>query len=206
MPTKELTGCQRVAVIVRALRQHQCWRSGRVRRQAAAGKPTAIIHNMENTERILFVCLGNVIRSPLAENLFRHYTRVRGLDGKYVADSAGTSSYHVGDPPDRRMRDTAASHGIEYSGRSRQLGPSDLDTFDLVVAMDETNAHSIQSLARSPDQKAKIRMLREFDPEAKGELDVPDPYYGGREGFEHTYQIIDRSVQQLLDALEQGQV
>lgn len=161
---------------------------------------------MTDANRILFVCLGNIIRSPLAENLFRHHAAARGLDGKYAVDSAGTSSYHVGEPPDRRMRDTAAAHGVEYSGRSRQMGPSDLDSFDLIIAMDDSNARSIESLARSPEHAAKLRMLREFDPQAEGNMDVPDPYYGGRKGFERTYQIVDRSIQRLLDALEQGQV
>lgn len=161
---------------------------------------------MAETKSILFVCLGNIVRSPLAENLFRHLAAEQGVDGRYVVDSAGTSSYHVGEAPDRRMRRTAEQHGLEYTGRSRQVSESDLRSFDLVVAMDQRNASSLRSLARDEDQEAKIRLMRDFDPQTDGAADVPDPYYGGMEGFENTYAIVERSVGGLLEALEQGEV
>ncbi|MDX1599883.1 MAG: low molecular weight protein-tyrosine-phosphatase [Anaerolineales bacterium] len=155
---------------------------------------------------ILFVCLGNIVRSPLAENLFRHVAEERGLDDQYVVDSAGTSAYHVGEPPDRRMRQTAKKYGLEYTGRSRQVSDADLRNFDLIVAMDDSNARNLKEMARDEEQAAKIRLMREFDPQAEGSPDVPDPYYGGMEGFENTYQLVKRSVEGLLDALERGEV
>ncbi len=161
---------------------------------------------MTHSKSILFVCLGNIVRSPLAENLFRHLAADRGLDSRYVVDSAGTSSYHVGESPDSRMRRTAERHGLEYTGRSRQVSQSDLKTFDLIIAMDQRNASSLRSLARTEDQKAKIHLMREYDPETDDAADVPDPYYGGIEGFENTYKLVERSVKGLLEALEQGRV
>lgn len=161
---------------------------------------------MSGREKILFVCLGNVVRSPLAENLFRQRARERGLADRYRADSAGTSSYHIGESPDRRMRETAAEHGLEYDGASRQVQPADLERFDLVIAMDHSNANALRSLSGDPQHQSKIRLLREFDPAADGHLEVPDPYYGGKEGFRRTYDIIDRSIVSLLDSLEQGRL
>lgn len=161
---------------------------------------------MSETKDILFVCLGNIVRSPLAENLFRDVAQERGLDDRYVVDSAGTSAYHVGEAPDRRMRRTAQKYGLEYSGRSRQVSDADLRNFDLIVAMDDSNARSLREMARDEQQQAKIRLMREFDPQAEGSHDVPDPYYGGMEGFENTYQLVKRSVEGLLDALERGEV
>lgn len=161
---------------------------------------------VSDRKQILFVCLGNIVRSPLAENLFRHLAAERGQDGRYVVDSAGTSAYHVGESPDRRMRQTAQKHGLEYTGRSRQVSDADLRSFDLIIAMDSSNARDLRARSSSPEQKAKIRLMREFDPEAEGDLDVPDPYYGGMEGFENTYQLVKRSVQGLLQALERDEV
>ncbi len=157
---------------------------------------------MPEPRRILFVCLGNIVRSPLAESLFRHLAAQRGLDHKYEADSAGTASYHVGEPPDPRMRQVAKRRGLDYDGRARQVKPEDLDRFDLILAMDRSNLRALRSMARTPEQRARIRLLREFDPEAGQEGDVPDPYYGGMAGFEETYRIIERSLQGLLEALE----
>jgi len=154
--------------------------------------------------KICFVCQGNIIRSPLAENIFRHLAEKRGLSGKYQLDSAGTSAYHVGEKPDRRMRQVAADHGFEYSGRARQFIREDLDDHDLIVVMDKNNLRILEGMARSETQSKKIRMMREFDPQGSGDLDVPDPYYGGLEGFEVTFQIVKRSSEGLLEELESG--
>lgn len=161
---------------------------------------------MSEPKDILFVCLGNIVRSPLAENLFRHAAEERGLDHQYAVDSAGTSAYHEGEAPDRRMRRTAQKYGLEYTGRSRQVSDADLRNFDLILAMDDSNARNLREMARDEEQAAKIRLMREFDPQAEGSPDVPDPYYGGMEGFENTYQLVKRSVEGLLDALERGEV
>jgi protein-tyrosine phosphatase len=151
--------------------------------------------------RILFVCQGNIIRSPLAENLFRQQAAERGLSTDFIVDSAGTSAYHLGQPPDHRMRQTAARHGYEYSGRARPFERQELAEYDLILAMDQQNLGILRT-AIERDDVGKLRMLREFDPEADGDLEVPDPYFGGQDGFEHTFHIVHRSVAGLLDHLE----
>ena len=155
--------------------------------------------------RLLFVCLGNIIRSPLAENLFRFQAGQAGLDGKYSVDSAGTAAWHVGEPPDPRMQKTAESHGLNNSGTARQIRESDFDEFDWIFAMDGSNQRDLLDMAESPEKQAKVRLMREFDPE-QSDPDVPDPYYGGAEGFETTYRIVERSVRGLLEALEAGEI
>lgn len=157
-------------------------------------------------KRLLFVCHGNIIRSPLAEHLFTHLQSQAGLDHQYQADSAATSSEEIGQPPDPRMLRTAATRGLEYTGRARRITPADLDQSDLILAMDRYNQRDLLALARTPEQRAKIRLLREFDPQAQGNLDVPDPWYGGQAGFEQAYTLIERSVRGLLDALQRGEV
>jgi protein-tyrosine phosphatase len=157
-------------------------------------------------KRLLFVCLGNIIRSPLAEHLFRHLQSEAGLDGRYQAESAGTAGWHQGEAPDARMRRTAAGHGLEYTGRARQIIREDLDRFDVILGMDRSNRRDLQALAGTPEQRAKIRLLREFDPQADGDLDVPDPWYDGQAEFEITYQIVERSVRGLLEALQRGEI
>lgn len=152
--------------------------------------------------RICFVCQGNIIRSPLAENMFRRLSRERGVEGKYQLDSAGTSAYHVGEGPDRRMRQTARERGFQYDGRARQFKREELNQFDLIIAMDQANRRILESWASNEDQLGKIRLMREFDPQGGANLDVPDPYYGGPEGFVRTYEIVERSVGGLLEELE----
>jgi protein-tyrosine phosphatase len=161
---------------------------------------------MEPAKRLLFICHGNIIRSPLAEHLFLHLGALAGLDGQYQADSAGTSSEELGNPPDTRMLRTAAARGLDYSGRARRVTQADLDQFDLILAMDRHNRRNLLALARTPEQRAKIRLLREFDPQTRGEMDVPDPWYDGQDEFESVYTIIERSVRGLLEALQQGEV
>lgn len=155
--------------------------------------------------RLLFVCLGNIIRSPLAEQLFLDLARRAGVADNYFVDSAGTGGWHSGESPDPRMVETAKTHGLALGGTARQVRPNDLDSFDLILAMDESNRSDLLELAPVPVQQPKIRMLREFDPQ-RDDLDVPDPWYGGRAGFEQTYQIIERSVRGLMEALERGEV
>ncbi len=151
---------------------------------------------------ICFVCLGNIVRSPLAEHMFRFLAEKAGVAEKYEIDSAGTGSWHLGESPDSRMRRVAALHGLVYDGKSRLFTEADLNRFDLILVMDHENFAAVNSMARDEQQMAKIRMLREFDPQANGYLAVPDPYYGGVQGFEEVYQIIERSVGGLLAELE----
>ncbi|MCD6424822.1 MAG: low molecular weight phosphotyrosine protein phosphatase [Anaerolineales bacterium] len=152
--------------------------------------------------RIIFVCQGNIIRSPLAENMFRYLARERGVGEKYQLDSAGTSAYHVGEPPDHRMRQVADNNGFEYTGRAKQFRVEDFDQFELVIAMDKANQRYLEMKALPGEQRSKIHLMREYDPEGKPGLDVPDPYYGGLDGFEVTFEIVKRSCQGLMEALE----
>jgi len=159
---------------------------------------------LSNLTRICFVCLGNIVRSPLAENMFRHLADRADVSSRYEVDSAGTSRWHIGERPDARMREVAARHGFQYDGRARQITKEDLEYFDLLIAMDASNKEDLYQLAQNAEQKRKIRMLREFDPEGKPDAPVPDPYYGGIEGFERVFQVIKRSCQGLLEAIEEG--
>lgn len=154
--------------------------------------------------KIIFVCQGNIIRSPLAENLFRHLAQEQGMEAKYDLDSAGTSAYHVGESPDRRMRQVAKKRGFQYGGRSRQFSRDDFNRFDLIIAMDKSNLAMLETWAPTLEDLKKIRLMREFDPEGNPQQDVPDPYYGGLDGFETTYTIVERSCRGLLEALESG--
>ena len=150
--------------------------------------------------RILFVCLGNICRSPLAECVFRHHARERGVDHLFEVDSAGTSGWHDGDPPDTRSVATARGRGVEVAGASRKLRGEDLHRFDYVIAMDGENRAEIARLQAAVGGAARVHRLREWDPEAD-QLDVPDPYYGGSRGFEQVHDIVDRSCAALLDDL-----
>jgi protein-tyrosine phosphatase len=150
--------------------------------------------------KILFVCLGNICRSPLAESVFRHLARERGVDGLFEIDSAGTSGYHAGSPPDRRSAATALARGVTVTGTSRQLTARDLRSFDYVIAMDAENHGEIEALHTATGGTARVHRLREWDPERSG-ADVPDPYYGGPRGFEDVHDIVERSCAALLDHL-----
>ncbi|MGE5221096.1 MAG: low molecular weight protein-tyrosine-phosphatase [Omnitrophica WOR_2 bacterium] len=153
--------------------------------------------------RICFVCTGNIVRSPLAENLFLDIAGKAGA--KYIVSSAGTSDYHAGEPPDERMRRVAARHGLVYAGQARQFQPQDFDRFDLILALDKDNQRNLERLAEVTGHKVCIRLLREFDPLGGSGVSVPDPYYEGMEGFEEVYEIIARSCKGLLEHLEGSQ-
>ena len=151
--------------------------------------------------RIIFVCQGNIIRSPLAENMFRHLAQERGVGEKYQLDSAGTSAFHIGELPDHRMRQVAQEKGFQYTGKARQYMRDEFDQHDLIIVMDRSNLRILSSWASTEEEK-KIRMMREFDPQGSAGMDVPDPYYGGLDGFDKTFEIVKRSCQGLLEALE----
>ena len=150
------------------------------------------------TYRVMFVCMGNICRSPMAEAVFRHDLREAGLDSSVVVDSAGTGSWHVGDPADRRAMAVLADHGYLLDHSAKQFHPSMFAERDLVVALDSDNLRDLRHLA--PDQTTAqcIRLLREFDRDADS-LDVPDPYYGGREGFAEVLRTIEAACSGLLD-------
>ena len=148
--------------------------------------------------RVLFVCLGNICRSPLAEAVFRQQVRERGAEHLVEIDSAGTSGYHVGSPPDSRSARVAQARGVEITGVSRQLTRADLHRFDYVIAMDADNLREIGELRDAVGGTARVHRLREWDPQRDGD-DVPDPYYGGPRGFEDVHDIVERSCAALLD-------
>ena len=147
--------------------------------------------------RVLFVCLGNICRSPLAEAVFRHLVDERGWTERFDIDSAGTSGWHRGAPPDARSTETARRRGIEVVGASRKVVAADLRRFHYVIAMDEENLDALRELQASAGGTAQVRRLREFEPRAAS-LDVPDPYYGGPRGFEDVHDIVERACAGLL--------
>ncbi|NBW94652.1 MAG: low molecular weight phosphotyrosine protein phosphatase [Bacteroidetes bacterium] len=156
---------------------------------------------MSRPVRVLFVCLGNICRSPLAEGVFRDKVRAAGLDGIIDIDSAGTGAWHVGNPPDRRMMATAKRQGVDLSAqRARQFVDTDLADFDHILAMDKSNLHDILFLDAGDDFGHRVTLFRQWDPEP-GDYEVPDPYYGGDAGFEHVYEIVDRTAEALLKGL-----
>jgi protein-tyrosine phosphatase len=161
---------------------------------------------MAGKTRVLFVCLGNIIRSPLAEHMFTTQAKLAGLGDKYEVDSAGTSDYHIGESPDSRMRKVASENGLVYDGLARQFSPIDFELFDLIIAMDMSNKSDILNLASDPVDEEKVYTLRSFDPEGNATDAVPDPYYSGVDGFHLTYKIVERSCQKLLTALESGEL
>lgn len=155
--------------------------------------------------RVLFVCLGNICRSPSAEAVLRNAVNARALGGEIEVDSAGTGNWHAGDAPDRRAVAEAERRKLPMSGRARQVTASDLRDFDLVIAMDEANRRDLLALATGDDIREKIRLLREWDDEALShDRGVPDPYYGGDRDFAEMFDIIERSCAALLDELADG--
>jgi protein-tyrosine phosphatase len=148
----------------------------------------------------LFVCLGNICRSPLAEGVFRALVREEGIEDLFEIDSAGTGSWHSGELPDSRSVRVAADHGIALDHRARQVRPDDLERFDYVIAMDRDNLRGLQRMSNGGRDGARLHLLREFELEADGD-EVPDPYYGGASGFEHVYEMVRRSCEGLLREL-----
>jgi protein-tyrosine phosphatase len=154
--------------------------------------------------RILFVCMGNICRSPTAEGVMRRLVREAGREHEFEIDSAGTGSWHTGDSPDRRATAAAAARGITLEGAARQVRPRDFEHFDLLLAMDRENLRELRTFSPDGDVAGKARLLREFDPGSLGapDLDVPDPYYGGPDGFETVLDQVEAACRGLLDTLK----
>ena len=147
--------------------------------------------------RVLFVCMGNICRSPTVEGVFRAVVSRELPDFHVEIDSAGTHGYHVGEPPDPRAQRAAQRRGIDLSSlRARRVTAEDFERFDLVLAMDPLNVAALEELC-PPEQRARIRLLLEFAPEA-GRSDVPDPYYGGSNGFEYVLDLAEQASKGLL--------
>ena len=152
--------------------------------------------------KILFVCLGNICRSPAAQAVMQRLVDERGLTERFLIDSAGTSGYHDGDLPDRRMRVHARPRGYELTHRSRRVEGSDFEEFDLIVAMDSANAADLQRMAATPDEARKIVMMGDYIGQFRNHYDyVPDPYYEGSEGFELVLDLLEEACNNLLDKL-----
>lgn len=149
--------------------------------------------------RLLFVCLGNICRSPTAEGVMRTLLQREGLLESIEVDSAGTGSWHVGSPPDKRAAAAARARGIELGGSARQVRSEDFADFDLLLAMDEENVRDLRAVAPDEQGRERVRLLREFDPAAAaaGSLEVPDPYYGGESGFEDVLDLVQAACEGL---------
>lgn len=149
---------------------------------------------------VLFVCLGNICRSPAGENVFRHMVREAGLQDSISCDSAGTIGYHTGNDPDARMSKTIWNRGYEVTGTSRQVSLRDFEDFDLILTMDEENYSNIIALTKNDEQRARVKRFTDFCTEHE-EKEVPDPYYGGDQGFELVADMIEDGSRGVLDSL-----
>lgn len=152
-------------------------------------------------KKLLFVCLGNICRSPLAHAVFESKVKEKGLEDYFEIESCGIGDWHVGEMPDERMVAEAKKHGIVMDHPGRTLQETDPEYFDLILPMDAANKKALLSRA-TEEQAEKIQLFRTFDPESEDEFaEVPDPYYGGPEGFTHVYEIVDRTCDVLLEYL-----
>ncbi len=156
----------------------------------------------KNRMKVLFVCLGNICRSPMAEGVFRAEIEKRGLGEQVEIDSAGTSDWHVGEPPDPRAVKAAAARGYDIGHlRGRQVSANDFAHYDLVLAMDHENLDHLLRMA-GPDQVHKVRLFMDFAPSAPEE-EVPDPYYGGEEGFAYVLSLLEEAACGLAEHVAQ---
>lgn len=152
----------------------------------------------DRTVRVLFVCTGNICRSPTAEGLFRALVEAEGLGPMIEVDSAGTGGWHVGEPPDPRSQEAARRRGVDLSAlRARQVTPADFAAFDYVVALDRGHHQALLRMA-PPEHRDRLHLFLRHAPEL-GLDDVPDPYYGGAHGFEHVLDLVDKGCRGLLD-------
>ncbi|MGY0060063.1 low molecular weight protein-tyrosine-phosphatase [Streptomyces sp. LZ34] len=158
--------------------------------------------------RVCFVCTGNICRSPMAESVFRAYAGEAGLDGRVEVDSAGTGPWHEGDGADRRAISVLTAHGYEQSHIARQFQAEWFSALDLVIALDSGHLRELRALAPTPEDAAKVRLLRGYDPNANpdalGGLEVPDPYFGGTDDFEACLEMIEAASEGLLDAVSEA--
>ncbi len=153
-------------------------------------------------KKILFVCLGNICRSPAAEGLFKQKIKDRNLENLFIVDSAGTGGWHVGNLADPRMRETALLRGIELTSRSRKIEESDLYEFDHILVMDNDNLDAVKSLVQDKLHpiNSKIELILSYSQDSQLE-EVPDPYYGGQNGFDKVLDLLDDAIDELIDSL-----
>jgi protein-tyrosine phosphatase len=161
----------------------------------------------EPSHRLLFVCLGNICRSPTGEAVMRQVVAAEGLAERFTIDSAGTGGWHVGESPDPRSVAAGRSRGIEIGGSARQVTGDDFYEFDLLLAADRHNYRDLAEIAPTDELEAKVRMLRAFDPlTTADDLDVPDPYYGGPNGFDEVIDLVEAACRGLLTEILAGRV
>ena len=163
---------------------------------------SAMQSNNDEKISVLFVCLGNICRSPLAEGLFQEKVQEAGLADRFRVESAGTGDYHVGEAPDERMQAAARRNGsLDISAQqAQQFVAAHFEDFDHIFAMDKSNLHDVLFLDEEERFDGKVRLFREFDPQP-GDYQVPDPYPGGRQGFDQVYEIVDRTTAKILERL-----
>jgi len=151
---------------------------------------------------VLFVCMGNICRSPTAEGVFRHLVAEAGLEERFDIDSAGTHAYHVGEPPDKRALAAAARRGFSLQDiRARRVAPEDFERFSYIIAMDRDNLAVLEEQAQEP-HRGKLRLLLDFS--SGPETEVPDPYYGGPTGFERVLDLVEDAARGLLQTLRES--
>ena len=155
------------------------------------------------TYRVCFVCTGNICRSPMAESVFRSRVAEAGLDGRVEVDSAGTGGWHEGDGADPRTISVLEESGYGSDHTARRFRPSWFSRLDLVIALDSSHLKALRHLAPTPEDAAKVRLLRSYDPAAGGDLDVPDPYYGGMDGFQECLEMVEAASEGLLAAVRE---
>ena len=153
----------------------------------------------KETVSVLFVCMGNICRSPTAEGVFRHFVNEAGFAEKIDVDSAGTHAYHVGEPPDRRASAAAERRGVSLADiKARRVADSDFEQFDYIIAMDEDNQARL--IDQAPDEyRDKVQLFLSYA--SVSETEVPDPYYGGAAGFERVLDLVEEASRGLLETL-----
>lgn len=156
----------------------------------------------KDTFRVLFVCLGNICRSPAAEGIFKSIIRSENLSDKIICESAGTAAYHTGSLPDSRMRSAAEKRGVILNSRARQIKPSDLENFDWIITMDEMNYQDVLSIDEAGKYSRKVIPFCTFCKRHKDGF-VPDPYYGGLSGFEHVLNLLEDGCMEMLKRIKE---
>lgn len=179
-------------------------RSHAVRHVARGSRRIAfrILAGMSDTVSVCFVCLGNICRSPTAEGIFKAMVTAAGIADRVRVESAGTGAWHLGEPADERARAAARARGLDLDGTARQFSHADFERLDYVLSMDTTVLAALRRLARTPAERAKVRNFRSFDPASPDDAAVPDPYYGGADGFEEVFDICEAACRGLLDAVK----
>ncbi len=155
--------------------------------------------------KVLFVCLGNICRSPAGEGIFKKLVKEQGLENQISVDSAGTSGYHNGELPDSRMRQHGARRGYKFDSLSRKFTSEDFYDFDIILVMDDSNYHNVMRLAPDLDSQKKVYRMVEFS-QRFGHDHIPDPYYSGADGFELVLDLLEDACEALLNRMKKGEL